>query len=187
MKLLYGLTASIRRWKELPCQRIKPPPFSLEQLRCWITYYPDAGVFIWNVTRGGGCCAGTLAGCADQYGYLRIGINNIKYAVADLVWFWCHGEWPSFTIDHKNTDSTDNRICNLRPATRSQNNANRHVRRDSVSGIKGVSFHKQRKKWMARIKKDNNHIHLGLFNTPEEAKAAYDLAAIKYHGEFARL
>ncbi len=164
-----------------------PTPFSQEELHRLMTYHPDAGVLVWNVTRGGGCRVGTLAGSIDTDGYLNADINGIRYPVAVLVWYWWHGEWPSTIVDHKNLDRLDNRILNLRLATRSQNNANRRVRRDSESGIKGVSFHKQRKKWMARIKKDSKYRHLGLFNTPEEAKMAYDLAAVKCHGAFARL
>lgn len=89
--------------------------------------------------------------------------------------------------DHINGNPLDNRRANLRLATRSQNNMNRKKSSRNKSGFKGVSLHKQNGKWVARIGKDGKYKHLGLFNTPEEAYAAYCEAAKDkdWHGEFA--
>jgi hypothetical protein len=96
---------------------------------------------------------------------------------------------PGTMIDHKNGDGLDNRRANLRFATNSQNQCNKGVRSDSVSGYKGVSLHRRygNKRWRARIKVNGKREELGYYATPEEAARAYDRAALLYHGEFASL
>lgn len=87
------------------------------------------------------------------------------------------------TGDHENGNSLDNRRSNLRVATYSQNNANKPSR--NPSGYKGVTLDKGSGKWKAQIKLRSGAKSLGRFDTPEEAAAAYRVAAIKHFGEFA--
>ena len=89
--------------------------------------------------------------------------------------------------DHVNKDKLDNRRCNLRPATRSQNNCNRSRRSHNTSGYLGVNWHKLTKKWRAYIAIGKKHKHLGLYKTKEKAARAYNDAAKKHYGEFATL
>lgn len=92
--------------------------------------------------------------------------------------------WPF--VDHANGDGLDNRRANLRPATRSQNNANARLRPDSTTGYKGVTYIKRAGKWQARIRVDG-HLHsLGYYADPEQAARAYDAAALEAWGEYAR-
>lgn len=88
-------------------------------------------------------------------------------------------------VDHANGNPLDNRRANLRLATRSQNMMNRSKNINNQSGFKGVIFHKESGKWRAVINANKKRHRLGLFDTPEEAHAAYCKAAEFLHGEFA--
>lgn len=89
-------------------------------------------------------------------------------------------------VDHINGNGLDNRRCNLRLATRQQNMMNRRVSRDNSSGYKGVSWHDGNGKFHARIRVAGKRIHLGYYDDPAEAYAAYCAAAKIHHGEYAR-
>ena len=98
-----------------------------------------------------------------------------------------HGQDIGVVVDHRNRNTLDNRIENLRAATKSQNQYNRLSQPRARSGYKGVSYHKGTGRWVARISADRIARHLGYFDSPEAAGKAYDVAAIELHGEFARL
>jgi len=90
-------------------------------------------------------------------------------------------------VDHINSDGLDNRRSNLRLVTHSQNQWNRQKRKNTTSRFVGVSFYKSRGKWAAYINAAKKRINIGHFNSEIEAARAHDQAAVKYHGEFARL
>lgn len=92
---------------------------------------------------------------------------------------------PKIHIDHINGDGFDNRKENLRIANNSTNHMNQKIRSDNMTGYKGVTKH--RLKYDARITKDQVHYSLGSYETKEEAAEAYDVAALKLFGEFAKL
>lgn len=88
-------------------------------------------------------------------------------------------------VDHKDGNGLNNQRSNLRTATRAQNARNRRIRTDNTSGFKGVTWRKDLGKWNAFIEIKTKRIHLGYFTDPMEAACAYDMAAVKYFGEFA--
>lgn len=88
-------------------------------------------------------------------------------------------------VDHVNGDGLDNRRTNLRPATASQNQANQRMRRDNTSGFRGVQA-APNDRWRALIIVGGKRISLGYYDAREDAARAYDAAAIKFFGEYAR-
>lgn len=91
------------------------------------------------------------------------------------------------SVDHINGNKLDNRRCNLRACTQSENKRNRGKSKNNTSGYKGVHFYSPKKPWTVSIRVNNKQIFLGNFADPVDAAKAYDRAAIKYHGEFAKL
>lgn len=164
-------------------------PLTAVKLKEYLDYYPDTGIFIWKIRKrafaGKYVEVGQRAGSLGRHGYWVIGIERKVYQSHRLAWLWMTGEWPSKDIDHKNLKKDDNCWENLRLASEKENCSNRRVRSDSQTGIKGVSM--RGGKYRAAIQtRDGVRLHLGCFDTPEEARAAYAKAAELHHGEFAR-
>ena len=125
------------------------------------------------------------AGTIHHTGYIYINTRGHSYAAHRLIWIYFTGKWPPHQIDHKDKNKLNNAIDNLRCASHSNNQMNQSKRRDNTSGYKGVSWHKDTKKWRARIRVNTQRIELGSYDTKEEAYEAYCKAAIQYHGDFA--
>jgi len=94
---------------------------------------------------------------------------------------------PGQAVDHIDGNSLDNRKCNLRFATNSQNQANAH-RTHGRSRFKGVSYYPNHKRqWMARLRHLGTRFNLGSYKTEEEAAIVYNAKALELFGEFACL
>lgn len=116
--------------------------------------------------------------------YYKPELNNHPNRIQHLSKFILNAS-PNSIVDHKNRNRLDNRRKNLRIATRSQNQWNRSLQKNSTSGFKGVTWHKKDRKWHARIGINNQRIHLGGFKSKKEAFEAYKSAAAHLHGSFA--
>ena len=172
----------------------KPLP-SPELLRQILRYEPETGHFYWNLRSAetfekssknmrlavavwNGKYSGKIAGYVNGRGYRHITILKVNYKAHRIAWALSFGEWPNGEIDHINGDKLDNRIANLRVVDRTENSRNQRLRRDSKSGIVGVSFY--RGNWIARIKVGRKSIELGQFETQQAAVDARNKASTEY-------
>lgn len=153
-----------------------------ERLKQFLHYDPETGAFTRLLERGGRRKDGR-GGRPSAQGYLRTCIDCRVYYSHRLAWYYVHGVWAG-EIDHIDGDRANNRISNLRPATRTQNLANSRRSSANTSGFKGVS--RCRDKWRASIRKDGKSFHLGVFDTREAAADRYAKAATEKFGEFGR-
>lgn len=154
-----------------------------DRLRELLHYDPDTGIFRWLVASANRIKINSVAGTKSSKGYLRIQIDRKIYPAHRLAWVYVYGAWPKGFIDHINRDRADNRLCNLRDATASENMRNCGVRKNNTSGYKGVSYWAHKKLWAAQIRLNNKNTLLGMFDTPEAAAAAYKTAAITHNLE----
>jgi hypothetical protein len=134
------------------------------------------GVLYNRFTRGPLAVKGSVAGNLNPgNGYWRVAYKGKVYQLSRLIWSYHNGEIPKgLYIDHINRNPLDNRIENLRLCTPTQNEYNKPR--------KGYRF--EAGKWRARIKINGKNKHLGMFDTEEQAKEFYDLAAELVHGEY---
>jgi hypothetical protein len=160
---------------------MKPKPLPpVERVRELLDYNPLTGEFFWRVTvNANGAHAGDNAGRLVNGRYRAIVINKQQYLAHRLAWLLSYGADPgNFDVEHKDEDKTNNRLDNLRLATRSQNKANQRK-------PKGYGLCKSTGRWLARIKVAGKQLYLGRFATEEEARQAYVSAKLHHFGEFA--
>lgn len=125
---------------------------------------------------------GRVAGTPLNTGYYSVMVDGNYHLLHKLIYCYHHNTWPN-VLDHKDRNKENNKIENLRPASKSLNEANTGLRRNNSSGYKGVAYHKAAKKWRAYLQCK----HIGLFDTIEEAALAYNQRAFETYGEFAYL
>lgn len=149
--------------------------------------YREDGNLIWKVSSNRKVKIGDVAGSWNNLGYKRTRIENKEYGVHRLIFLYHHGYLtPGMEIDHIDGNPGNNRIDNLREATRSQNMLNGKIPSNNTSGVKGVSWDKSNSKWRAVIRVKGKNTILGRYTTLEEAAEVVKEAREKYHGEYAR-
>lgn len=159
-----------------------------------LRYDPKTGDLWWtkqNLGRGTPRDLNSPAGHTNSDLYLlinvRLGGYHRLFRLHRVAWFLYYGVWPKDHIDHINNIRDDNRIINLREATRSENGGNRKAQEGGTSQYKGVYWNKQSCKWTASIRVNRKPIYLGRYHKEEEAALAYNKAALEYFGEFAKI
>ena len=167
-------------------------------IRECLNYDPGTGSFIWRVrpphhfrrvrdqNAWNTCYAGQASGTAKDR-YVRIPLGGVEFYAHRIAWFLVYGDPVPEFLDHIDGDKLNNRIANLRAATKAQNYMNSRPR-PNKSGIKGV-FPKQYARgirFAASIKLAGKRYHLGQFATLEEAAKVRQEAAERLHGEYAR-
>lgn len=156
---------------------------TVEQINKYFTYEEETGKLIWKVNKGKRGRIGNIAGCTNAQGYRRIRLDGKCYREHRLVFLLHHGYLPEM-LDHINNDRSDNRIENLRAVTASQNAHNRSINSKTTSGVKGVTWDKVNKCWIARITTNRKRKHIGNFNTLKAAEEAIAIAREALHGEY---
>ena len=160
-------------------------PLSIEDAKRTFSYNPETGVIFWKITSRQNFPAGSVAGRINRQGYLRICYKGKSILGHRLALAITNGKWPTEHVDHINGTTSDNRLCNLRLVTRSQNMMNSSIRSNNKSGEKGVT--KKGNKWRAQITCNKLQINLGVFDSIKDASFAYQEAARIYHKDYARL
>lgn len=156
-----------------------------EMLTSEVFYDPETGLFT-RLYQRGRSAPGDNCETVRGMGYRSLNVFCWKWASHRMAWTYTYGSIPQgMQIDHINGIRTDNRIANLRLATLAENRRNRIC--IGKLGKKGVTLTASRCRYRSRIAVNGQRHHLGYFDTPEEANAAYAVAARRLHGEFARL
>ena len=154
---------------------------SLPLLRRMLSYDPATGILRWLIAPARRVKVGDEAGHLDVSGYRRVKFSGLRLPAHRVAWALFYGTWPRLPIDHANGISHDNRIANLRLAPPGKNRANSVTK--SKHGTKGLD-RRRSGRWRVRIWRDGANRPVGLFDTKEEAMAAFAAAHRARHGEF---
>jgi hypothetical protein len=159
------------------CLTMKSKPLPpLEEVRKYLDYDPETGIFTWKISRCG-VTAGDRAGFPSNSRHRSIGVCGSTYLEHRLAWYLVTEQDPAgLHVDHKDRNPSNNRINNLRLATQSQNGKN-------TLG-KGVYYDKHRGKYMASIKHNGKQLTIGRFDCPLIARLAYEDKKRELCGEF---
>jgi hypothetical protein len=141
------------------------------------------GELYWKI-RQGRSWPGRMAGTAHK-GYKRISIDRKLYLAHRLIFLY-HRGWAPAEVDHIDGNPRNNCIENLREASPNQNNANRGLRSNNVSGVKGVCWRKDTKQWFVQVSLNGRYVVRKYVKDLELAELVAIEARNKYHGQFAR-
>jgi len=152
------------------------PDITPEILRQLVEYDPETGKLFWRprpsefFTHSNHCkkwnarFAGATAGHIERRGYVILKVFECSLWAHRAAWALHYGMWPKHEIDHINGIRSDNRIENLRDIPHDQNQKNIRLAKNNTSGVAGVSYHAETKKWQATIDVDGKRQYLGLFS-----------------------
>ena len=163
--------------------KLAPIELTQDELKKLLNYDHITGIFTWKTNRVN-IKAGSIAGTLSAEGYINIQVNYKMYRAHRLVWLYIKGYFPTNEIDHKNGNKSCNSIDNLRECTSEENRRNCAKNKKNTSGIKGVCFHKETRKWQARARANGKNNYLGLYANIEDAAFAYKEFVNKHHGDF---
>jgi rare lipoprotein A (peptidoglycan hydrolase) len=155
------------------------------RLKECLHYDPATGVFTRLRTVGAAKAGTPVTYSLKRGGYIAVWIDGFLYTAHRLAWLYMTGVWPSHEIDHKDRVPTNNAFANLREVTSQQNQQNRGIQSNNTSGVAGVAWCKNTKRWRALIVVNNKNVWLGRHPDFESAVAVRRAAERKYFGEFA--
>lgn len=141
-----------------------------------LDYDPSEGIFRWKAPQSNRVRVGDEAGSVASNGRRYISLDGGHHMAHRLAWLYVYGKWSDKHVSAIDGDYLNLRIDNYREET-AASIAWRGVRRSGSSGIKGVSWDKSKNKWLAYITRDYRRVHLGRYDTKEQAAEAYKRAA----------
>ena len=159
---------------------------SPEYLRKRLRYCPETGKLFWRDNHEAPRNWNTKHANTEAFttfhpgGYRAGRINNRSFLAHRVIWAIVNGEWPKFEIDHIDHIRHNNRIDNLRCVTRFENAKNRTRQINNKSGICGVRFRGDLRKWSVEIKANGKREHLGYYENLNDAVAARKAAERKH-------
>jgi hypothetical protein len=140
------------------------------RLKQVLDYLPLAGLFIWNNPTNRRVKKGSQAGTICSDGYVAITIDGQKYMAHRLAYLYMVGSMPEDQIDHIDRDRANNKWQNIRSCSPRENQRNTKVRLNNTSGFSGVTWHKDRNRWRARIHNNEGvEVSLGSFVKKQDA------------------
>ena len=152
-------------------------------LRSMFTYCTETGVLTWlprlDDPRWNRVFAGKPAGGVDGKGYVRIRSEGNNWNAHRVIWKLVHDEEPEY-VDHINGNRADNRLCNLRSVSKTENARNTRLKRHNTSGVSGVHWRTKDQRWAATIHHNGALVRLGQYRLFEDAVAARRAAEAKY-------
>ena len=152
-----------------------------KKLKKLLDYNPETGVFRWLVSKKYNIKIGDIAGSINKIsGYRYIGINGKTYRASRLAWLFMKGYWPEHVIDHRDRIQDNNVWDNLRHVSQMCNVKNSKTPSNNTSGVVGVSWYKNRDKWIAFITTSKKQIKLGYYTNLIDAVRARWEAEKKY-------
>lgn len=163
----------------------RPLP-TAEEVRAVLDYDPATGVFRWLKANSSKVRVGDVAGSQNLGGYVSIGVDCRRYYAHRLAWLYVRAVWPATGLDHIDGDPSNNALANLRETTPAANMQNRRKQttsagRPTSSQYLGVSWDKEKGRWVAYIGHGGKLQKLGRFKTEEEAHSAYLAAKAQLH------
>lgn len=160
---------------------------SRKELKKVLHYNPETGIFTWRVATARKITVGDRAGTITVHNARAIRVKNILKYEHHWAFFYMTGRFPKKQVDHINGDPSDNRFCNLRLVSASQNLFNTKIQKRNKTGVKGVWFDAPRQKYQVYVRINNRQIRLGWHDNIFDAAASAISGRLKYHGEYARL
>jgi len=160
-------------------------PLTQARLKEFLHYDPDTGIFTWIQRPTNRINVGDRAGCVrkdprKKTGYITIRINGVAYFAHRLVFLYMIGRFPEMYVDHKDHNGLNNQWDNLREATSKENAKNVSLGINNKSGMLGVIWREDRRKWMSFISIHKKRIYLYYGDDFKAACTARKAAEVKY-------
>ena len=153
---------------------------SQPRLKEILEYQCETGDFIWKYRTSNRIKINDIAGCKhttkDGKTYILIRIDSVLYSAHRLAWFYVYGNWPLNEIDHIDGNGTNNKLNNLREATREINSKNIRLRTDNKTGHSGINWREDLRKWRVSISIGGKLKYYGCYKHKVDAVIARKMA-----------